>query len=84
LLYRWRQAVLDCNIVLQTLRMKDSNDHSQDPNVVEHELCSEKKCATCFENRGCMYEQYFAASTFKLVTLLLKTQVKAQAQAIHR
>jgi len=36
LLYRWRQAVLDCNIVLQTLRMKDSNDHSQDPDVVKH------------------------------------------------
>jgi len=39
--------------------MKDSINYSQDPTAMQHDICSEKKCATCFENRGCIYEQYF-------------------------
>jgi len=63
--------------------MKNSNGYSQDLTAIRDELCSEKKCATCFENRGCMYEQYFAASTFNLVTLLLQNQAKMQTQTIN-
>jgi hypothetical protein len=29
--------------------MKDSTGYSQDPTAIKVELCSEKKCATCFE-----------------------------------
>ena len=39
--------------------MKDSIDYSQNPTLMQYETCSEKKCATCFENGGCIYEQYF-------------------------
>jgi len=39
--------------------MKNSND--QPPKAVEQQQCNEEKCATCFENRGCMYEQLGAA-----------------------
>jgi hypothetical protein len=28
---------------------------------LEDRACSEEKCATCFENRGCIYEQYITA-----------------------
>src|SRR4029079_3088891 len=61
--------------------MKDPDGYSQDPSAIKYELCSEKKCATCYENRGCMYEQYFSAPTFNLVTLLLQNQAKTQTQA---
>ena len=64
--------------------MKDSIVYSQDPTAIKYELCSEKKCATCFENRGCMYEQYFTAPGFNLVTLLSQNQTKTQTQSINR
>ena len=34
-------------------RLKGATDGEQEP-------CSENKCRTCFENRGCIYEQYAA------------------------
>jgi len=58
--------------------MKDANVYSQDSTALKHELCSEKKCVTCFQNRGCMYEQYFAAPTSNLVTLLLQNQLNCR------
>jgi len=64
--------------------MKDANVYSQDSTALKHELCSEKKCVTCFQNRGCMYEQYFAAPTSNLVTLLLQNQTQLQTQPIKR
>ncbi|HEV8507180.1 MAG TPA: hypothetical protein VGQ53_17335 [Chitinophagaceae bacterium] len=64
--------------------MKDSTSYSQDPTAVKYEFYSEKKCATCFENRGCMYEQYLATPTFNFVTLLLQNQVKTQTQTINK
>jgi hypothetical protein len=36
--------------------MKNSNEQLQQETVKEP--CSEKACATCFEHRGCMYEQF--------------------------
>jgi hypothetical protein len=64
--------------------MKDSIGYSQEPTAIKYELYSETKCATCFENRGCMYEQYFAAPTFNLVTLLSQNQAKMQTQTTHK
>ncbi len=52
--------------------MKNSTKHLQDPLTAEQETCSEKKCITCFENRGCIYDRYytdtqsFRAETFKM------------------
>ena len=40
--------------------MKNVIDHSKDE-TASQQPCSEKKCATCFANRGCMYEQHPAS-----------------------
>lgn len=42
--------------------MEHSIQHSQGPIISQYEPCSAKKCATCFENHGCMFEQYMAGS----------------------
>ena len=42
--------------------MKNSMNKSQENTVIKDESCSEKKCATCFQNNGCMFEQYLGAS----------------------
>lgn len=42
--------------------MKNSIDQSQEE-TGQQQPCSEKACATCFENRGCMYDRYIPAMT---------------------
>jgi len=42
--------------------MKDSSATAQDEPVLQHP-CSEKRCITCFENSGCMYDQYMIITT---------------------
>jgi hypothetical protein len=42
--------------------MKNSNDYLQSSTSIKQEPCSEKTCATCFANRGCIYEQYPVAA----------------------
>ena len=32
----------------------------QEETTEQEQPCSEEKCATCFENRGCMFERYLA------------------------
>jgi len=71
-------------LLYKPIVMKDSIRNSQDQTAIRYELCSEKKCATCFENRGCMYEQPFAAPTFNLVTLFLQNQTKLPRQTINK
>lgn len=44
--------------------MKNSLDSLQHEIAMNH--CSEKNCATCFENRGCMYEQFSISATYPL------------------
>ncbi|MBL7740576.1 MAG: hypothetical protein JNK14_15260 [Chitinophagaceae bacterium] len=44
--------------------MKNSTNDRQEPTAVQNEPCSEKKCASCFENRGCMYEQNHSAARY--------------------
>lgn len=39
--------------------MKNLRDYLTEAAVQDHS-CSEKTCATCFENRGCIYEMYLA------------------------
>ena len=46
--------------------MKNSIDHSGDTAAIKNQPCSEKTCVTCFENRGCMYEQYLIAGTYNI------------------
>jgi hypothetical protein len=41
--------------------MKNSVEKTLVETGLEDKACSEEKCATCFENRGCIYEQYVAA-----------------------
>lgn len=38
--------------------MKQSIAYPQDATMVKQHECSEKTCANCFENRGCMYAEY--------------------------
>lgn len=46
--------------------MKDATEHSQESTAIENEICSEEKCATCFANRGCMYDIYSMIPAFNL------------------
>jgi len=46
--------------------MKNSRDHLKHATQAPEEPCSEQKCATCFENRGCMFEQYVEALMSKI------------------
>ncbi|HET6993358.1 MAG TPA: hypothetical protein VFI06_00185 [Chitinophagaceae bacterium] len=41
--------------------MKNSEKKTLGTTELEDQACSEEKCVTCFENRGCIYEQYVAA-----------------------
>ncbi|MEI9943536.1 MAG: hypothetical protein WDN26_04885 [Chitinophagaceae bacterium] len=43
--------------------MKNSINNTQDATPVRQQPCSEKACATCFENGGCIYEHYLIAAT---------------------
>ena len=42
--------------------MEHSIQQSQGPAMQLNEPCNPGKCATCFENHGCMFEQYMAGS----------------------
>jgi hypothetical protein len=53
--------------------MKEAFEHSQDSTATKNEECSEKKCATCFANRGCMYDVYSMIPAFNLKTFYLET-----------
>ena len=53
--------------------MKDAIEHSQESTAIEDETCSEKKCATCFANRGCMYDVYSMVPAFNLKKFYLET-----------
>jgi len=47
--------------------MKPSSERLQKQAVsCDDEPCNERKCANCFENRGCMYDRYMITSTEKL------------------
>ena len=47
--------------------MEHSIQHSREPITMQNEPCSPKKCATCFENHGCMLDQYMAGSSYNVV-----------------
>lgn len=38
--------------------MKNFIDEPQQPAPLQLDACSEQKCITCFENRGCIYDQF--------------------------
>jgi len=52
--------------------MKDAFEHPQDSTAPKNEECSEKKCATCFANRGCMYDVYSMTPAFNLKEFYLE------------
>jgi len=57
--------------------MKHSLDYSpQNATVMPYELCSEKTCATCFENRGCIYEQHLFAAILNMDVVQMERQMK--------
>ena len=62
--------------------MKNSMKHSPGPHKAEQEICNEKKCITCFENRGCIYDRYytdtqsFRAETFKMEKEIMLVKCK--------
>jgi hypothetical protein len=45
--------------------MKKQIVYTQPSTATTQNECSEKACATCFENRGCMFEQYIFALMHK-------------------
>lgn len=57
--------------------MKHSIDYSpQNATVMQYELCSDKTCATCFENRGCIYEQHLFAAILNMDVVQMERQMK--------
>jgi hypothetical protein len=42
--------------------MNDQITYTTDAVAIKQHECSEKTCINCFENRGCMYEQYAIAA----------------------
>jgi hypothetical protein len=62
--------------------MKNSNDHPQQSTVVDHRVCNETKCATCFQNRGCIYEQYFHVTVQNMEIFIFGNQIKVPNPAI--
>ena len=57
--------------------MKHSIDYSpQNETVMPYDLCSEKSCATCFENRGCIYEQHLFAAILNMDVVQMERQMK--------
>ena len=44
--------------------MKDSTSHSPDLTHPDLELCCQKKCVTCFELGGCIFERYPIVSVY--------------------
>jgi len=61
--------------------MKDSSFYLQEQ-AINHLLCNEKRCATCFENRGCMYEQYLFVLMQSMQTAHLNTQLNKESSAM--
>jgi len=67
--------------------MKPSSERLQARVVSNHnEPCNERKCANCFENRGCMYDRYMSASVEELewpqITQAL-SQEKGTPSSLH-
>jgi hypothetical protein len=58
--------------------MKPSSERLQkQPVSYDDEPCNERKCANCFENRGCMYDTYITnASMEKLESVQLQHSLK--------
>ena len=61
--------------------MKNSTDQLQ--NAVEQQQCSEEKCATCFENRGCIYEQ-LGAALLKMEDQLKESHEKSTTEQLSK
>jgi len=64
--------------------MKHASDHLRRATAATDEPCSETKCVTCFENRGCMYQQYVAALMNKIEEAYLANHVNKTIQQISR
>jgi len=64
--------------------MKNSIDRLKRETDATSETCNEEKCATCFENRGCMFEQYVSAMMNKIEEAYLANHVTQTIQHISR
>ena len=43
---------------------------------MQYELCNEDTCATCFENKGCIYEQHLFAAILNMDLVRMERQMK--------
>jgi hypothetical protein len=64
--------------------MKNSIDNTKDVIPIRHEQCSEKTCATCFENRGCIYEQYPVAAIHTIEESYLQSTIDTNSPISKR
>ena len=62
--------------------MNESIAYLQDTTAITQQLCSEKTCITCFENRGCMYELYMVAAIHDNKELPVEKQHRYRNPAI--
>jgi len=49
-----------------------------------HEMCSAKTCATCFENRGCIYEHYMSVAVNKKQEIYLVTPTDSSKPVMEK
>jgi hypothetical protein len=50
-------------------------DYSQNNTAIQEHVCNEEKCISCFENRGCIYDQYVSAAMKNIEnSYMLQTQ----------
>jgi hypothetical protein len=54
--------------------MKKPIDQSKESNVLQQNGCDEKKCATCFQNRGCIYDHYITAASQSMEKFYIANQ----------
>jgi hypothetical protein len=64
--------------------MKDAFEHSQDSTARKDEDCNEKKCATCFANRGCMYDVYSMVPASNLKKFCLETLMMNEIPMLNK
>jgi hypothetical protein len=62
--------------------MKQLIVYVQDADAMQQQACSEKKCITCFENKGCMYEPYLIAAINNSETPYLAQQQSADLHSL--
>jgi hypothetical protein len=64
--------------------MKQSITYQQDTIATKPQVCSEQTCITCFENRGCIYDQYMIAIAYSIEESYTSKKIEPVSPEIHK